>query len=46
LARKAIPQMMSVDETFDVGIDTRTAVDDSYKVPFRFNGRINKPTSS
>jgi hypothetical protein len=29
---------------FDVGIDARTAVDDSYPVPFRFNGTINKVT--
>ena len=48
LARKTIehtiPLIMTVDETFDVGIDTRTAVDDSYKLPFRFNGTINKLT--
>jgi arylsulfatase len=36
---------MSIDETFDVGIDTRTPVDDSdYQVPFAFNGTINKLT--
>ena len=35
---------MSIDETFDVGVDTRTPVDDSYKLPFRFNGKINKLT--
>jgi hypothetical protein len=48
LARKTIahtiPLMMTADETFDVGVDTRTPVDDSYKVPFRFNGTINKLT--
>jgi arylsulfatase len=48
LARKTIehtiPLIMTADETFDVGIDTRTPVDDSYKVPFRFNGTINKLT--
>jgi arylsulfatase len=48
LARKTIehtiPLLMTVDETFDIGIDTRTPVDDSYKVPFRFNGTINKLT--
>ncbi len=48
LARKTvehtIPLLMTIDETFDVGIDTRSAVDDSYKVPFRFNGTINKVT--
>ena len=27
-----------------VGIDTRTPVDDSYKLPFRFTGKINKLT--
>ena len=36
--------MMAIDETFDIGIDTRTAIDDSYKVPFRFNGKIDKLT--
>ena len=34
-----IPFIMSVDETFDVGVDTRTPVDDKdYQVPFRFTG--------
>jgi arylsulfatase A-like enzyme len=33
------------DETFDVGIDTRTGVNDKdYQVPFAFNGTINKLT--
>ena len=31
-----IPLLMSIDETFDIGVDTRTPVDDSYNVPFRF----------
>src|SRR5208282_4954474 len=48
LARKTIehtiPLLMSIDETFDVGLDTRTPVDDSYQVPFRFSGTINKLT--
>jgi hypothetical protein len=39
-----IPLLMSVDETFDVGADTRTPVDDSYDVPFRFTGTIDKLT--
>ena len=39
-----IPFLMAIDETFDVGSDTRTGVDDSYKLPFRFNGTINKLT--
>ena len=46
LARQAIPHtiplLMSVDETFDVGIDTHTPVDDSYKLPFRFTGKLDK----
>ena len=38
-----IPSLMSFDETFDVGIDTRTSVDDKdYQVPFRFTGKLNK----
>jgi arylsulfatase A-like enzyme len=33
------------DETFDVGVDTRTGVNDKdYQVPFAFNGTINKLT--
>src|SRR5271166_1391544 len=39
-----IPLLMSIDETLDVGIDTRTPVDDSYKLPFRFTGSIDKLT--
>ena len=35
---------MSIDETFDIGSDTRTAVDDSYELPFRFTGTIDKLT--
>jgi arylsulfatase len=48
LARKTIahtiPLMMAIDETFDVGVDTRTTVDGSYKLPFRFTGTIDKLT--
>jgi arylsulfatase A-like enzyme len=48
LARKTIkhtiPLMMSIDETFDVGLDTRTGVDNSYELPFKFTGTINKLT--
>jgi len=40
----SIPLLMSIDETLDIGIDTRTPVDDSYKLPFRFTGTINKLT--
>jgi len=40
-----IPIIVSFDETFDVGVDTRTGVDDKdYQVPFRFNGKIDKVT--
>jgi arylsulfatase A-like enzyme len=39
---KTIPFLLPADETFDVGIDTRTGVNDlDYQVPFRFNGKIN-----
>jgi|HubBroStandDraft_6_1064221.scaffolds.fasta_scaffold50910_2 arylsulfatase A-like enzyme len=48
IARKQIPHtipiLMSIDETFDVGSDTRTAVNDDYKLPFRFTGTIDKLT--
>ena len=36
-----IPMLMAIDETFDIGSDTRTGVDDSYKLPFRFTGTID-----
>ena len=48
VAKKSIPHsipfLMAIDETFDIGSDTRTAVDDSYKLPFRFTGKIDKLT--
>jgi arylsulfatase len=48
LARKTIPHtipiLMSIDESFDIGSDTRTGVDDSYQLPFNFTGTINKLT--
>ena len=48
LAKKTIahtvPLLMTVDETFDVGLDTGTGVDDSYTLPFRFTGTIDKLT--
>ena len=50
IARKkmdhSIPLLMAIDETFDVGSDTRTAVNDDYKLPFRFTGTIDKLTFS
>jgi arylsulfatase len=40
-----IPSIMTIDESFDVGVDTRTSVDDNdYQPPFRFNGKIDKLT--
>jgi arylsulfatase A-like enzyme len=40
-----IPFLMAIDETFDVGVDMRTGVDDKdYQVPFRFTGKIAKLT--
>jgi arylsulfatase len=40
-----IPFLMPWDETFDVGVDTRTGVNDKdYQVPFRFTGKLNKVT--
>src|SRR5208283_2465676 len=48
LARKTIahtiPLLMTIDETFDVGLDTGTGVDDSYELPFKFTGTIDKLT--
>jgi arylsulfatase len=48
LAKKTIahtiPLIMNMDETLDIGMDTRTGVDDSYELPFRFTGTINKVT--
>ncbi|HXA25111.1 MAG TPA: hypothetical protein VNW90_22730 [Acetobacteraceae bacterium] len=36
-----IPFLMTMDETFDIGMDTRTPVDDKdYQVPFTFTGKI------
>jgi Sulfatase len=40
-----IPFLISFDETFDVGLDTRTGVDDNdYQVPFRFTGKLDRLT--
>jgi arylsulfatase A-like enzyme len=48
LAKKTIahtiPLIMTVDETFDIGVDTGTGVDESYKLPFKFTGTIDKLT--
>jgi arylsulfatase A-like enzyme len=47
VARKTIshtiPAVTSIDESFDVGVDTRTSVDDKdYQPPFRFTGKLSK----
>ena len=35
------PFLFPWDETFDVGVDTRTPMDDrDYQVPFRFTGKL------
>ena len=49
VARNTIPHTMpfleTIDETFDVGMDTRTGVDDKdYQPPYRFTGKIDKLT--
>jgi len=42
---KSLPVSLGWVETFDVGIDTGTPVDDNdYQVPFRFTGKISKLT--
>ena len=38
-----IPAILTIDESFDVGVDTRTGVDDKdYQLPFRFTGKLGK----
>ena len=39
-----IPFLMALDESFDIGMDTRTGVDESYSLPFKFGGTIDKLT--
>jgi arylsulfatase A-like enzyme len=40
-----IPLIMQWDETFDIGSDTGTPVDDQdYQVPFKFTGKLSKLT--
>ena len=40
----SIPFIMAIDETFDIGSDTRTPVDDSYELPFHFTGTVDRLT--
>ena len=49
VAKQAIPHTIpfvaTIDESFDVGVDTRSPVDDKdYQVPFRFTGKLDKLT--
>jgi len=40
-----IPSLMTIDESFDVGVDTRLGVEDKdYQPPFRFTGKLAKLT--
>jgi arylsulfatase len=42
---RTIPLILQWDETFDVGADTGTPVDDKdYQVPFKFTGKLTKLT--
>ena len=42
---KTVPLILQWDETFDIGSDTGTPIDDQdYKTPFDFNGKLNKLT--
>jgi arylsulfatase len=42
---RSIPLVLPWDETFNVGLDTGTPVDDAdYQTPFRFTGKMNKLT--
>jgi arylsulfatase A-like enzyme len=40
-----IPMILPIDESFDIGADTLTGVDDNdYQPPFKFTGKIDKLT--
>jgi arylsulfatase len=42
---RTLPIILQWDETFDIGSDTGTPVDDKdYQVPFKFTGKLNKLT--
>jgi arylsulfatase len=44
---RTVPLTLPWDETFDIGSDTGTPVDDQdYQVPFKFTGKIDKLTVS
>src|SRR6266852_3310060 len=48
VSRQSMPHsisfLMAIDESFDVGVDSRTGVYDSDKLPFQFTGKIDKLT--
>ncbi len=45
MLERTVPLVLPWDETFDVGADTGTPVDDQdYQVPFKFTGKIDKLT--
>ena len=49
MAQRSLPKSQPIiwawDETFDVGLDTGTSVDDKdYQVPFAFTGKLGKIT--
>ena len=41
---KSIPNRVTLDETFDIGFDTGTPVNDGYDMPFRFTGKLSAVT--
>jgi hypothetical protein len=42
---RTVPLILQWDDTFDIGEDTGTPVDDrDYQVPFKFTGKIAKLT--
>jgi hypothetical protein len=44
---RTVPLILQWDETFDIGADTGTTVDDKdYQVPFTFTGKLDKLTIS
>jgi arylsulfatase len=43
--KKTLPMILQWDESFDVGSDTLTGVNDAdYTPPFAFTGKLNKLT--
>jgi arylsulfatase len=41
---RSVPIQFSIGEGVDIGMDTGSAVDFTYKLPFAFTGRIEKVT--